>query len=73
MSDIDKMSPEDLEQILLQIADGDEVMAIELASKRSVFTNCCTYNYTSIGETDDNPYGKKKPPPKPKPPPPDEK
>ena len=60
-----RMTPEELQEILdLAFCDGDEVAVIRLAKTRKVFTNCCTYSYTGLSETDDNPFGEKEPPKK---------
>ena len=56
----------ELEALLLQVFDGDEEMVIvELAKKRKVFTGCCTYNYLEIGESPDPIPPCPKPKPKP--------
>ena len=61
----DRMTPGELQEILdLAFADGDEVMAIQLASQRRVYTMCCTYNYTSYADEPKDPYN---PPPQPQP------
>ena len=59
-----EMHPKELESMLLNLFDGDEVAVLKEVSKRRVFTNCCVYSYTGLG--DDGPHI----PPVPDPPPP---
>ena len=62
-----RMTPEELEEILdLAFCDGDEVAVVQIASKRQIYTSCCTYNYIEMGESPDPIPPCPKPKPKPK-------
>ena len=65
------MNKEKLEQMLLSLYDGDEVLVIQEGAIPGIFCSCCTYSYTGYANDEDpDPSPTPTPPSPPVPPPP---